>query len=97
MAEETEKFLPLGSLVLLKNGQKKMMIIGFGQIDLRKKDQIYDYCGCVYPQGIINNNHIYLFNHEDIKEVINKGFNDSEWDIYNKKLKEKLKEINNKE
>ncbi len=93
MINESDKFLPLGSIVLLKNGKKKMMIIGFGQIDMRQKDKVYDYCGCVYPQGIISNNNMYLFNHEDIEELIYKGFSDPEWNIFNDKLKEKIKEV----
>ena len=42
--------LPLGSVVLLKGGSKRLMIIG--RIQSRAgSNEIYDYSGCFSPRG----------------------------------------------
>ena len=54
MNKEYQKYLPIGSVVILKNGRKRLMITGYAQVDLEKKDKIYDYCSCLYPEGVID-------------------------------------------
>jgi hypothetical protein len=65
--------LPLGSIVLLENGEKKIMIYGRRQL-AAVNNQEYDYVACLYPEGNISDEFTYLFNHEDIKEVIHTGY-----------------------
>lgn len=72
------KFLPLGTVVVLKNGWKKLMIMGYSQINMDKKDKIYDYIGCLYPEGVIQTDFNILFNHEDIKAIYAIGLIDEE-------------------
>lgn len=72
------EFLPVGSVVLLKGGTKRVMITGFCSVDNTNKDIIYDYTGCLYPEGIINSNEICLFNEEQIERVDFRGFSDQE-------------------
>ena len=50
-----EKLLPIGSVVKLKNGQKRLMITGFLQMEQDEKGQknIWDYSGCLYPEGML--------------------------------------------
>jgi len=67
--------LPLGSIVLLKNGEKKIMIYGRKQIEV-KTQKLYDYVACLYPEGNINEEYTYLFNHEDIRDIIFRGYSD---------------------
>lgn len=70
-------FYPLGTVVVLQGGNKKVMIIG--RLQLREKDQaIFDYGACYYPEGLLDSEQIFLFNHTDIKEVIFMGFQDEE-------------------
>ena len=45
--------LPLGSIVLLNNGSKKLMITGYLVSTPEYPDHIFDYCGCMYPEGTI--------------------------------------------
>lgn len=72
-----ERFLPLGTVVLLKNGTKRIMICG--RLEMREYDQkIFDYLACYYPEGILNPDEMFLFNHDDIKEVMFLGFQDQE-------------------
>ena len=52
------KFLPVGSVVLIKGGTKRVMITGFCSVDNDNKAIMYDYTGCLYPEGIINSNEI---------------------------------------
>lgn len=73
-----KEFLPVGSVVLLKGGTKRVMITGFCSVDNNNKDVLYDYTGCLYPEGIINSNEICLFNEEQIERVDFRGFSDQE-------------------
>lgn len=81
-----EKFLPLGSIVLLKNATKKLMITGFCAVPNDNKDVMYDYSGCLYPEGVISTEQVALFNHDQIKTIYAIGYSDDE----EKQFKEKL-------
>ena len=80
------KFLPIGSVVLLKGAKKKLMIMGYAQIDLEKNDKIYDYCGCLFPEGMISSDKIFVFNHNDIEQVEFKGYMNEEQKSFNERL-----------
>lgn len=69
----SQALLPLGSVVLLRGAQKKLMIYGRKQIH-QENNQMYDYLGVVYPEGYIDPNYTFLFNHEDIDSIEFKGF-----------------------
>ena len=94
MAIKDKKYLPIGSVVILKDAKKRLMIIGYASIDMEKKDKIYDYVGCMYPEGIISSNQSLLFNHEDIEKVFDLGYSDDEQINFNKKLNEYLSKEN---
>lgn len=70
--------LPIGTVVLLKNGEKRLMIAGIKQMDTEDATKEYDYYGVMYPEGHVGENFQYLFNHEDIAEIYFKGFEDEE-------------------
>ena len=72
-----EKYLPIGSVVLLHNGEKRVMIYGRRQKQI-PNETIWDYIGCLYPEGNLNEQYTYLFNHEQIKEVFHIGYQDDE-------------------
>jgi len=79
------KYLPIGSIVVLKNADKKLMIYGRKQKDTGNGN-IRDYVGCVYPEGNIDLKHTYLFNHDQIGKVFFIGFQDLEELEFNKRL-----------
>ncbi len=82
-----QNLLPVGSVVLLKNGEKKLMIIGIMQSDRGRKKKNYDYLGELYPEGHLGEGvHQYLFNHEDIEEIVFRGYEDDERTEFLKKL-----------
>jgi len=83
--------LPIGSVVLLNDGEKRLTIIGIIQTDPTDGKQ-YDYLACLYPEGFIGLEHIYLFNHEDICNVDAEGFTDEEYRTFRGNLSELLKE-----
>ena len=67
-----KSYLPIGSIVLLKEGKKKIMIYGRRQKRVGDGHE-YDYIACLYPEGNIDANYMYLFNHEDIETVVYRG------------------------
>lgn len=70
------KYLPLGTVVLLKGGAKKMLIIGRG-LGVPKGDKTYffDYAAALYPEGMTSDQVTY-FNHENISKVVFEGYSD---------------------
>ena len=53
------KLLPIGSVTLLKGGEKRVMICG--RIQTKKGDDtIYDYSACYFPEGIVNPQHMFF-------------------------------------
>ena len=72
------ELLPVGSIVLLKDGEKKLMVSGIKQTDAGGDGTEYDYLGVLYPEGHIGEQFQYLFNHDDINEVVFRGYEDEE-------------------
>jgi len=69
-------YLPLGSVVLLKNGLQKLIIMGRAlNVTKGGKEFYFDYVGVLFPQGLINEQVAY-FNHDDIDRVYFTGYND---------------------
>jgi hypothetical protein len=63
--EKMKDLLPLGSVVTLKEGTKRLIIVGRAQLNI-ETNKMYDYASCLWPEGYIDSEHCYLFNHEDI-------------------------------
>ncbi|MEW9183631.1 MULTISPECIES: DUF4176 domain-containing protein [Bacillus cereus group] len=68
----------MGSIVILKEGTKKLMIFGRKQQVETDEVRKFDYMGCPYPEGYMNPDFTYLFNHDDIQEVVSTGYEDQE-------------------
>lgn len=81
---DKEKFLPIGTVVLLKNGTKPLMIVSYcimpgGDVyDKEGKVEtpvgVLDYGACSYPEGIVRSDEIYGFNHDKIDKVLFMGY-----------------------
>ena len=78
--------LPIGSIVLLQDGEKRLMVTGILQSDSSNLEAQFDYMGVLYPEGHIGEGFQYLFNHEDIVEVVFRGFEDEERAVFIEKL-----------
>lgn len=79
-------FLPIGSIVLLNEGSKKLMITGFCTIPEESPEEVYDYCGCLYPEGVLSSDETYVFDHNQIKNVLFIGYEDDEQKQFHEKL-----------
>ena len=68
--------LPLGSVVYLKAGTAKTMIINRGIFfEDNGNTKMFEYEGCLYPNGSSLKDR-YYFNEEDIDEIIFRGYED---------------------
>lgn len=85
-----EKYLPIGTVIMLKGGEKRCMIIGFCTTTA-DDDSMYDYCGCLYPEGVLSSDQTLMFNHDQIEKIYYLGFVDEE----EKEFKTKLNEVIN--
>ncbi len=70
--------LPIGSIVCLKGGEKRLMIFGIKQVSPDDMQVEYDYVGVCYPEGNMGVQTQYLFNHQDIEEITVRGYEDEE-------------------
>ena len=86
-----EKYLPVGTVCLLQNGSKKVMITGFCVKSPDTEDRVFDYIGCLYPEGVISSDQNLLFDHSQIAQVFYMGYDSDE----EKEFKAKLKEVIN--
>lgn len=70
--------LPLASVVLMKDAKKKIMITGYSVTSPETNNKIWDYVGCVWPEGLIALDQNILFDHKDIQQVFYVGYVDDE-------------------
>ena len=87
-------FLPLGSIVLLKEATRYVVVMGYA-VSEEQNDKIWDYLGCAYPIGVVDPTKNLLFDKGQIEKVIFKGFVDEEGNEFRKKLEENLEKIKN--
>lgn len=90
MEKIPEKFLPIGTVVMLKGGTKRVMITGFCAIEQNKQGKMWDYSGCIYPEGFMSSKQTCLFDHEQIEKIYHMGLSEDEEE---KKFKTKLKQL----
>ncbi len=87
--KEKVSLYPLGTVVMLKGGKKRLMIIGFNPLNEERTNKAYDYIGCLFPEGLLVSDRLAMFNHSQIEKVYQEGLSDEE----EKEFKEKLEEI----
>lgn len=79
------ELLPIGSVVMLKGGKKRLMIYGIKQTDT-STGQEYDYISVLYPEGNLGNEGHFFFNNSDIEKIYYLGLNDGERQSFIEKL-----------
>ena len=84
-----KELLPLGSVVILKGAEKRLMICGRIQTNVAT-NEVYDYSACPYPEGLISSKEIIMFNNESIEKVYFIGFQDTEEFKFRKYINENL-------
>ncbi len=80
-----KRYLPIGSVVLLKDSQKRIMIVGVKQKQV-DSDKVWDYSACLYPEGIIDPDRLFLFDTEQIERLYFVGMQDGEGLAYLEQL-----------
>ncbi len=95
--ELEETYLPIGTVVNLIGGTKRVMITGFCAIQESNKEKMWDYSACLYPEGFLSSNQTCLFDHSQIEKIHYLGLMDDEEKEFKKKLMELKKEIAQKE
>lgn len=84
-----EKFLPIGTVVLLKGGKKELMITSYcifpsnaqykdGQY-IKPEKKLFEYGSCIYPEGILDTNVVCAFDHEQIDKILHMGYETDEY------------------
>ena len=76
-----KELLPVGSVVLLKDATKQLVVIGVLQVS-SETNKLYDYLAVPYPEGYIGANNNFLFDHSDINDIIFRGYTNPERDMF---------------
>ena len=90
---EINGLLPIGSVVLLENSKKKVMVVGLAQRSAQNPDRIYDYVGVVFPEGFLDASKIILFNNNNIDQVFMIGYQDAEELSFKMRMDEALRKL----
>ena len=88
-----DRFLPIGSVVMLKGGQKRVMIIGFCAMTKEQEGKVFDYSGCIFPEGLMSSNQTCMFDHSQIEKIYYKGLVDEEETEFKKKLNQLINQL----
>lgn len=86
------EILPLGSVVTLRQAQKRLMVIGRLQRD-SQSERIFEYCGVLWPEGLISSDKVYLFDGSDVELVWFIGLQEEEEFQFRDFLDEKYEEL----
>lgn len=85
--------LPIGSVVLVGNSTKKVMIVGLCQKGGSDEVKLWDYAGVIFPEGYIDQNKLFLFNNDQITQVYALGYQDAEQMAFKKKADAMMEEL----
>jgi hypothetical protein len=92
-----DKPLPIGSVVRLNGGEKKLMILGYLRYSKASKIEVYDYTACLYPEGGQDPSENFVFNHEDIDSIYALGYCEQGHEAFTGRLMELFKTTKGKE
>lgn len=75
------EYISLGSIVRLKGGLQKLLIIARA-LNVRRgeKEYFFDYGAVTYPEGLTGDQIVY-FNHEQLEKVVFEGFRDEDDEV----------------
>lgn len=65
--------LPVGSVVMLREGEHRVMVTGYAQ-RLIDGDKLYDYVGCLWPEGFTAADQNILFDQDNVQTVYFLGY-----------------------
>lgn len=76
---ESVKLLPVGSVVLLNNAEKPLMIIGIFPVNGGER---HDYLAVMHPEGFISEKYVFMFDQKDIAEIKYIGYMDAAYQTF---------------
>lgn len=85
--------LPIGSVVLVGNSKKKVMIVGLCQKGGSDEVKLWDYAGVVFPEGYLDQNKLFLFNNDQITQIYALGYQDAEQMAFKQKADAMMEEL----
>lgn len=88
-----EGILPIGSVVLLKEGSHRVMIIGYCQKMIGHDEKLYDYVACLYPEGFMSADQNLLFNQDQVDIVYNVGYQTDGQFAFARKVEDTLQRL----
>ena len=93
-----ERFLPIGTVVMLKNGKKEVMITSYlvfskEAVSKNEKIEMFEYGGCAYPEGILDSNSSLAFNHNQIDKIIHMGYINDRYKEVSKALNKEFNKV----
>lgn len=77
-----KELLPIGTIVLLRGGIRKLMITGIKVAKVEEQNRVFDYIGVLYPEGFMGEQGNFMFNHSEINDIIYKGYTNPERDEF---------------
>jgi hypothetical protein len=89
---ESGDWLPIGTILMLKKGTQKLMIVGKGMNKYGAEGRIYDYCAVMAPQGMTSPDQIVGFDKDSVERVYFLGYIDEKEEILNLQLEEYINE-----
>lgn len=91
------EILPIGTVVLLEDSDKKAMIIGMCQQVEDGTSKIWDYAGVPFPEGYLGNEYTFVFDRDQIQDICHLGLQDEEQMEFNKKIEEAIEQYWNED
>ncbi len=87
-----ESYVPLGSIVILKGGIQKLLVISRA-LNVKNGDRtfFFDYGAVPYPEGLVSDKMAY-FNADSISRVVFEGYRDVEDEAMTDAIDRYLKE-----
>lgn len=86
-----KELLPIGTVVILRGGLRKLMITGIKVANVDTLEKVYDYIGVLYPEGFMGGKSNFMFNHSEINDVVYRGYTNPERDEFINFLEEQEK------
>ncbi len=87
-----EDYLPVGSVVLLKEASRPVVIIGYSVVE-DGSEEVWDYLGCAYPVGVLGSDKNLLFQSHQIEKVLFIGYCNQEGKKFLNLLKQDMEKV----
>lgn len=88
-----KRYLPVGTIVKLKDVDKLVMIAGYFPSGASRPDYVWDYSAFAFPEGMIGEDKVIQFDNESIEKIMVVGYQDAAQMNFMKVVAQKADEI----